>query len=159
MTQSAAEKATTDYIENFDDRILAANAIVRKYTYISAGVGVIPVPLIDLMALSGVQMCMIRNISALYNVAFKDDISKNIISSLVGSVAPVGVGSVLIRAIPVINIITMPALSGASTYALGKVMIQHLESGGTFLDFDPASVRKHFKKEFKSAPANSKSPK
>ena len=28
--------------------------------------------------------------------------------------------------------------------SVGRVFIQHFASGGTFLDFDPESVRKHF---------------
>jgi hypothetical protein len=38
----------------------------------------------------------------------------------------------------------MSIIGGASTYALGKVFIQHFESGGTFLDFDPEKVKEHF---------------
>ena len=149
MNQTAeAEAPTEEHIEDFNERVAAANKIVRNHMYVSAGVGVIPVPMIDILALSGVQMNMIRKISGLYDVTFTEHIVKNIITSLVGSITPVGVGSVLMKAVPVINLLTMPALSGASTYALGKVIIQHLESGGTFLDFNPETVREHFKKEF-----------
>ena len=35
-----------------------------------------------------------------------------------------------------------------STWALGKVFIQHFESGGTFLDFDPEEVKEYFKAQF-----------
>ena len=38
----------------------------------------------------------------------------------------------------------MPAAAGASTYAVGQVFIQHFESGGTFLDFDPDKVKAYF---------------
>jgi hypothetical protein len=42
----------------------------------------------------------------------------------------------------------MPTLAGASTYAVGRVFIQHFECGGTILSFDPEKVRAHFEKEF-----------
>ena len=42
----------------------------------------------------------------------------------------------------------MPVFAGASTYAIGKVFIQHFESGGTFLDFEPAKVRAYFSQQF-----------
>ena len=35
-------------------------------------------------------------------------------------------------------------VGGATTYAVGKVFIEHFESGGTFLDFDPEKMRDHF---------------
>ena len=42
----------------------------------------------------------------------------------------------------------MVLTSGASTWALGKVFIQHFESGGTFLDFNPEKVREYYKVQF-----------
>jgi uncharacterized protein (DUF697 family) len=157
---TTAENSTTSsegYVEDMDERLAAANATIRTHMYVSVGVGVIPIPLVDLVAISGVQMNMIRKISNLYGVTFTRSVVKNIISSLVGSVLPVGFASPvasLVKAIPVIGagagLLTMPVLSGASTYALGKVIVQHLESGGTFLDFDPVEVREYFKQEFEA---------
>lgn len=42
----------------------------------------------------------------------------------------------------------MSAISGAITYAIGQVFIQHFESGGTFLDFDPKKVKEYFMEQF-----------
>jgi hypothetical protein len=39
-----------------------------------------------------------------------------------------------------------PALSAASTYAVGRVFVQHLESGGTLLTFNAKKMREHFEK-------------
>ncbi len=38
---------------------------------------------------------------------------------------------------------------GASTYAVGKVFIQHFESGCTFLSFDPRQVRDYYAQQYK----------
>jgi hypothetical protein len=46
------------------------------------------------------------------------------------------------------GVMSMSVLGGAATYAIGKVFVQHFESGGTFLDFDPEAVREHFAAEF-----------
>ena len=43
----------------------------------------------------------------------------------------------------------MPVFSGAATWAIGKVFIQHFASGGTFLDFDPKKVKDYFMDLFK----------
>ena len=160
----SSRKPSEDYIEDMDKRLTAANSIIHTHMYVSMGVGVIPAPVVDLLALSGVQMNMIRKLSHLYDVTFSDSIVKNIITSLVGSILPLGLaGSVatLVKAIPVIGtgvgMLTMPALGGASTYALGKVIVQHLESGGTFLDLDPVKVREHFKQEYEASRTKVKS--
>lgn len=120
------------------------------------GAGLIPVPFIDLVAVSGVQLKMLAEISKIYGVEFQETRGKAIIASLIGYVVPstLSFGSVgsLLKAIPVVGQLvgapSMVLFCGASTYALGKVFIQHFESGGTFLSFEPAKVKEHFQQEF-----------
>jgi uncharacterized protein (DUF697 family) len=40
--------------------------------------------------------------------------------------------------------VSMSLFSGAATYAIGKIFIQHFEAGGTFLDFNPITVKEYF---------------
>ena len=42
----------------------------------------------------------------------------------------------------------MSALSGASTYAIGQVVITHLEASGEFLDVDLDSAKAAYKEAF-----------
>ncbi len=57
------------------------------------------------------------------------------------------------KAVPVIGqtagVIAMPIVSGAATYAMGKVFIQHFASGGTFLTFNPEKVRNYYAEMFR----------
>ena len=57
------------------------------------------------------------------------------------------------KAVPVIGqtagVIGMPIVSGAATYAMGKVFIQHFASGGTFLTFNPEKVRNYYAEMFR----------
>jgi hypothetical protein len=48
----------------------------------------------------------------------------------------------------ILGAISFPIFAGASTFAVGKVFIQHFESGGTFLDFKPAEVKEYFLEQF-----------
>jgi uncharacterized protein (DUF697 family) len=43
---------------------------------------------------------------------------------------------------------TVAVISGASTYAIGKVFIRHFEEGGTLLSFDSAKAKEHFQEEY-----------
>jgi hypothetical protein len=45
---------------------------------------------------------------------------------------------------------TLVILNGAATYAIGKVFIQHFAAGGTFLTFDPETVRDYFEQQFEA---------
>ena len=131
------------------------NKIVRYHAYGSMGIGCIPFPLVDFMALTAAQINMLRQLAQAYDVPFKKDKVKNVVAALVGGSTPGylagGVAS-LMKMIPVVGQIggalSMPALAGATTYAVGKVFIQHFESGGTFLNFKPEEVREYYEKMF-----------
>ena len=154
MQESAAETATESVNSN-EGRCERLDKLSKNHILASMGVGLIPLPLVDMVALMGVQLDMIRKISAEYDVPFRQDMGKSIISSLMGGLLPVAIGgtiSSMIKIIPLIGqttgAVTMPVISGASTYAIYKVFVQHFESGGTFLDLDPAKVKAYFADQF-----------
>jgi uncharacterized protein (DUF697 family) len=143
------EKTDSTAFDNAED-------LVKKSMYISMAAGIVPVPLFDFLAIAGIQLEMIRRLSHLYNVPFMEGKVKNLLGALIGgsfpsSVAPLFAG--LSKMIPIvgstIGAVTLPLAAGASTYAVGKVFIQHFESGGTFLTFDPKSVRAYYEEQFK----------
>ncbi len=67
------------------------------------------------------------------------------------AVEPVLLASV-VKFIPVIGetagVVAMPILAGATTYAVGKVFVQHFASGGTLLTFDPDKVKEYYAQMF-----------
>jgi hypothetical protein len=48
---------------------------------------------------------------------------------------------------------SMSILAGATTYAVGQVFIQHFDSGGTLLDFNPGAVREKFREKLRDGKA------
>lgn len=138
-----------------------AEAIVNRYIPWSLGAGLIPIPIVDVATLTGVQLKMLGELSRLYNVEFSENSGKSIIASLVGSLGSVSVagGTVgsLVKAIPgfgpIIGAATLPVIAGASTYAIGKVFTQHFESGGTFLSFNALEGKKIFQEKFQEGKA------
>lgn len=136
-----------------------AETIVNQYATYSAGAGFIPMPLIDMAAVSGLQLKMISDMAKVYDLPFRQERAKSIISALVGGIGSTalayGAGGAVLRAVPfvgpVLGILSMPAFAYASTYAVGRVFVQHFESGGTFLDFDPAKVRAYFNAQYDRA--------
>lgn len=135
------------------DKSPKANEIIRNHVGFSLGAGLVPFPGADLLAVSAVQLNMLRQLAKLYNVRFLDALGKSIVSTLVGS-GVARLGASLIKAVPgvgtVVGELTMPALAGASTYALGKVVAKHLQQGGTLADLDLRSAKKEYEEEIET---------
>lgn len=127
-----------------------AAELVRNHVGFSLGAALVPFPGADLLAVSAVQLNMIRQLAKLYQVGFLDTLGKNIVSAVVGG-GVARLGASLVKAIPgvgtIIGELTMPVLSGASTYALGRVVANHLHSGGTLENLDLLNARKKYEEE------------
>lgn len=121
-----------------------ARDIVKRYTYYSSVVGLVPIPVAEVLSVNAVQFMMIKKLSACYNIPFKEYRVKSLLSSLLS-----GVVSASIIYGPVTNALTLftgigwmvkagvaLGVSGTVTMALGKLFIDHFERGGTFLDLD-----------------------
>ena len=128
-----------------------ANSIIRNHMIWSMGAGFIPVPIADFFAVTAIQLDMIRQLSRLYGIDFKETSGKAIITSLSGA-SVARMGSRAIKFIPgigsILGGVTLAILSGASTYALGEVFKTHFESGGTFLDFDVTRLKRVYDEKF-----------
>lgn len=148
-----------------------AEKIIRDHVYASVGVSLIPVPLVDLAGLSVVQLNMLRKLSNLYGIpfikrrerkkltsrlavlaSFADDAAFVLIRKTALPAASASLAASLTKVVPgmghAAGAISMPAISGAFTYAIGKVFNQHFASGETFLTFDPEKVEKYYAEMF-----------
>jgi uncharacterized protein (DUF697 family) len=149
--------------ENPSSTLQQAHAIARRYSLISLGVGLVPLPLVDLAALSALQLAMIRELCRCYGLSFYKNRTRHLITALVGSGSSValarGVGLYATgHALPLrlLGLGGVGLLGGASTQALARVFILHFEAGGSILDFDPQRMRDHYLEELRKNPgANS----
>lgn len=134
------------------DKDRLATEIVKKYSLYSAGAGLIPVPLVDFAAIAAVELKMLQEIGALYDVPFSQDMVRPIIASILGGYSSqkvgAGIGASMLKSVPIIGTtvgaFSVSAFAAGITFAIGKVFITHFASGGTFLDFDPEKVRAFF---------------
>lgn len=55
-----------------------------------------------------------------------------------------------------LGLVTTPVFAWASTVAVGRVFIEHFESGGTLLDFDAEKMRHYYYRQFEAAKHGSK---
>jgi uncharacterized protein (DUF697 family) len=127
--------------------------------YYAMGAGILPLPLFDVVAITGIQLNMLRQLSKLYDRKFSEGVAKKAVVSLLVGIGGVGVGGLigasLFKLIPFVGlplgIASVPVVSGAFTHAVGQTFVMHFEAGGTLLDFDPKAMRAYFEKELAKA--------
>jgi uncharacterized protein (DUF697 family) len=132
----------------------SASELVNRFAIWSGVAGLIPLPVVDIVAVGGLQLLMLRRISQLYGVPFSENRGKALIASLSGALIPAssGIGAAsALKAVPVVGTLmsglVMPTLSAGATYAIGKAFIEHFASGGTLLDFNPPDYREFIKRQ------------
>ena len=146
-------KSTTsaDTVSN----IFALHA-VKSWSQWAVVAGLVPVPVADTVAISGVQISMIHELCKHYKVEFKKEAALAVVSGLIAgkfttTFANIA-GNIFLNNLPVIGTVmkytTQPALSYATTYALGRVFIKHFESKGTMVDLDSKRLAAYFKEQF-----------
>jgi uncharacterized protein (DUF697 family) len=125
-----------------------AAKLVDRFAIWSGVAGLVPIPVVDLLAVGGLQVQMLRRLSQIYDVEFSQNRGKAVIAALAGTMIPAtsGMGAAsALKAVPILGMLAsgfvMPALSAGATFAIGKAFIQHFESGGTLLDFNPPDYR------------------
>jgi uncharacterized protein (DUF697 family) len=125
-----------------------ALAIVDRHAAYSAVGGIIPLPLANFAGVTAVIVRMVKVLSDHYGVPFERDRARAIVVGLVGGAMPTGVAAVTTSAL--IYILPPSALIGLAvssitaatfTRSVGRIFIEHFESGATLEDF-PANARR-----------------
>lgn len=128
-----------------------AEKIIKNHVIWSMGAGLIPVPLIDLTAVTAIQIDMIRQLAKLYDADYSKSSGKAFISALTGSTFA-KVGSSLVKLIPGIGTylgeMSMAVLSGASTYGVGQAAISVLEVSNNLFNIDFKWAKQKYEKAF-----------
>ncbi len=137
-----------------------AQNVVKTHIVAGMALGLLPFPLLDMVASSGVQANLLRNLCKHYEVDFDEQVSKCILSAMVRGALPVLAVlslSSFTKLIPGIGTIgggiSMTVLVGATVYATGQVFIRHFEVGGTLQDFNNKHWRAFFQQQFEEGKA------
>ena len=133
-----------------------ADLIVRRHLAWAIGGGLIPVPIVDIAAVTAIQVDMIKQLCALYNVEFSEAAGKSWISTLAVNSAT-HIGASIFKAVPGVGTIggglMMGGLSAATTYGIGQVAIRHFEAGGDMTDMKPEHYRTYFNEKVEEGKA------
>lgn len=131
-------------METMNDKSPNVDSIIKNHVIYSMTAAMIPIPLMDITAVTVIQLDMIKQIAHAYGAQYDQDAGKSLISSLAGATLA-RLGASAVKAIPgvgtIIGVSAQVALSGASTYALGKVFDFHFAHKGSIFDISAQSLK------------------
>ena len=136
------------------NKLSLTEPIIKRHVVFSMGAGFIPIPILDIAAVTAVQLDMIKQLCKVYDQDYEETSGKAFVGALTGTtlarIAASSVGSIF-KVIPVIGSAlggaTVAAFAGATTYAIGQVIAQHFDSGGSILDFDSEELKGFYEEQ------------
>lgn len=132
-----------------------ADGIIKSNVIQAVMMGLIPVPVLDVLALTNIQFKMMDDLVRLYGIRYTK-IERSIVKSFVLGMLPVatitGLSSMLKLMPGIGSFIGSAGVSvsaGGLTYATGKVFARHFETGGTLDDFNLEEAKRQFRQELR----------
>jgi uncharacterized protein (DUF697 family) len=136
-----------------------ADGLIKEHVVWSVGAGLVPVPIVDFVAVTAIQVDLIRQLCTLWDVNYDEGTGKVWVGALTGG-ALARIGASAIKAIPGIGSIlgglSMSVASGASTYAVGQVVKKHLAAGGTMSNLNVDDAKQTYESELEKGKAVAK---
>ncbi|MEM9819891.1 MAG: DUF697 domain-containing protein [Bacteroidota bacterium] len=112
-----------------------AEAIIREGVEESVKAGLLPVPFMDLYLVLKEQMKMLKKLCDLYGAPYSKVKTEALITSVISGGILWRFGGSMAKFVPltgwVMGMATMSIVSGASTYAIGRLAVRYLEEEGT----------------------------
>ncbi len=109
-----------------------AEKIIRNHVLWAIGVSSIPLPFIDVVGVTAIQIDMMRQLSRLYQVNFDDHRGKAFITALISSLTAGSLaagGRILGERGRAVSWVSTIIFQGAVTYALGQLYLSALDQG------------------------------
>ncbi len=130
-----------------------ADTIIKQHVVWSLGAGLMPIPIADFVAVTAIQVDLIRQLCTLNGISYDEGTGKVWVGALTGG-AIARIGASALKAIPgigsIIGGVSMSIASGASTYAVGQVVKSHLAAGGTMSNFDVDRAKKEYETQYEA---------
>lgn len=131
--------------------IETADDLIYNHLWFSAVPGFIPVPVLDIVAISAVQVDLVKQLCKFYQVDFDEQRGKAIVMALTGSAMARITGysaRAVLKTIPIVGWVlggaAMSLFAASSTYAVGQVFKEHLDAGGTLHNLNPEAFQQFY---------------
>ncbi|KJS32405.1 MAG: hypothetical protein VR64_06635 [Desulfatitalea sp. BRH_c12] len=136
-------------------RLIADNTI-KNYVILAMGTGLIPSSLVDIVAITALEVKMIGDLARIYDFPIPHRLVRyKILISLLGSLGPVYLSVKMhaaLKSVPLIGhavyVGMLSITGGVAMYAVGKTFQRHYESGGTFLSSENSVLKNFFQEKY-----------
>jgi uncharacterized protein (DUF697 family) len=129
----------------------SADDIIFNHLWFSAVPGFIPVPVLDIVAISAVQLDLVKQLCKHYKTDYDEQKGKAIVMALTGSAMARISGysaRAVLKTVPMVGWVlggaAMSLFAASSTYAIGQVFKEHLDTGGTLHNLNPDAFRQFY---------------
>jgi len=135
LRDGAPIREENEHPEPADQKFLRSQHLedlIKRYCYWSFSASLLPVPIVDLAAMVTIQVKMIQEISKLYEIPLSEEKAKKTVAVLLANISSSSFMS-LAKFAPGIGYlaVTIPltTINVTNTYAVGKILAHHFESG------------------------------
>ena len=136
----------------------SADQIIQNHSWFSAVPGFFPFPVLDIAAITAIQLDMVKQLCKVYSINYSEQKGKSLITALIISAMgriPGYAANSMAKTIPVfgwvLGGISLAFFARASTYATGMVFKSHFEEGGTLNDLNPENFKKFYMERYQEA--------
>lgn len=122
-----------------EQRLAEGRQTVKRYSQWSAAAGLLPMPVLDTMALTATIIRMMAALNGIYRSHNDPGVARQAALTVVGVLGPKIAAVSTLKAIPGLGfagLAVMPGMAAAAVWALGRLYLQHLDQGGSATDFD-----------------------
>jgi len=120
---------------NKSQTLARAENIINRHIIWAMASGAFPVHYVDAIGVMFIQNDMIKQLSKLYGFDYSENIGKSIVASIISSSTAKGI-SMIFKKFKAVDRILMAILSGAFTYAVGRLILSNYEQGIALIDID-----------------------
>jgi uncharacterized protein (DUF697 family) len=133
--------------------------IVSRHAAYSSIAGLVPIPVVDNLVIGSILLQMARDLALCYELPFSARHAALLMSTLLWGMGIPSLarwtGHKLLAGIPLVGGLLgwagSAAMTGAVTYAAGKVLVYHFATGGNLFNFDAEEARSFFVSSYKEA--------
>ena len=132
-----------------------ADSIIRKHMGYAMAGGAVPIPILDLTAVTAVQLDMLKQLAKNYEVELDGGSARTFLTSLTSALGATGAARIAASAVKLIPGVgwaiggaTQVVVTGASTYAVGSLFKRLFREKRPLDDLDAAAVKDELKSYF-----------
>lgn len=133
----------------------STDRLIRQHMIAAFGAGLVPMPVVDVIAVQAVILNLVRLLARRHGVPFHGERARIAVTTLLASLAPVSLGGIVgssLKLLPVVGSwlggTGVAMLAAGAVYAAGRLFDAHFASGGTLLTFKAEGMQAAFRREF-----------